>query len=359
MAESQDSFAYTPQATAGIEAGLSPARLQPYYAVAKGDAAFALQYYLWNARLAKAFLFPLQVAEVGTRNAMYNALAASFGADWLTAQPFALTPESQFSLQRAIDRLPVGAQADDIVAALTFDFWSNLFRREYDPIWTPGTLAATFPHAPAGIARNAIQRMVAPINHLRNRIAHHEPIHRMHHRRELDRIFELVGYCSKEIQDWVQKHSTVMSIVRAPPTSAGSSPGRPLASTNLRPPPLLSLSDNIADALPTVSTARPPLALVEVNGSLEAITITRLTSYISDSSNQEEGMIDLTAHDMAMVLASTSPVQMATVSRDGSTTDATLLFFPPGKKKPRPQVVVVMDDSGKPAGALLRPEIRY
>lgn len=359
MAESQDSFEYSAANLATIERALSSARLAPYYAIAQGDREFALQHYLWNARLAKAFLFPLQVAEVVTRNTMYNSLAAIHGPDWLTAQPFALAPESALSLSRALARLPANPMPDEIVAALTFDFWSNLFRKHYDPVWDAAALALTFPDAQGGVTRRQVQQLVAPINRLRNRIAHHEPIHQMAHRQELSRILELIGYCSTPVHDWTEKHTTVMAIVRSPPTSASSRPGRPLVATNLRPPPLVQLSDSLLAIVETVSKARPALALVQSANALEVLTVSRLSSYIADKSIADGGMIDLSDHTVDMLLAATDPIATKTVPKDGSTGDATLLFFPPGKAKNRPQVILVLDDEGKVVGALQRPDIRY
>jgi len=361
MAESQEFFDYTADILAAIEGTLSPARLGPYLSMAGGDRALALQYYLWNARLAKAFLFPLQIAEVAMRNAMYRALALDYGADWLIEQPFALTPESRQSLDRALVRLPLSPKNDQIVAALTFDFWSNLFRREYDALWTEAMLNATFTNLPGGTIRRDVQQLVATINRFRNRIAHHEPIHQAAHRDELTRILTLVGYCSGDTEDWVRKHSTVMAIVRSPPTSATSRPGRPLASTNLRTPAIFAPNDVLATVLSQVSVARPPVALIVTETGLAAVTAASLARYIGDRAILDGGMIDLTDHDMTAVLQSTAPIPTATVARSGSTGDVTHLFFPPNTPaKDRPQVVVVLDDrTGTPAGILIRPDIRY
>jgi hypothetical protein len=73
MAESQDACAYDDELLAALEQAISPARFAPYLAAAGDDRKYAIQLYLWNARIAKAFLYPLHMAEITTRNAMHAA----------------------------------------------------------------------------------------------------------------------------------------------------------------------------------------------------------------------------------------------------------------------------------------------
>src|SRR5579872_2749145 len=115
MAESQEHIDYDADLLALLEDALSAPRLAPYISATKGDRKAAIQLYLWNSRLSKAFLFPLNVAEVTTRNAMYSAIAAEFSnPNWIFAPPFSLTPESQASHGRAISRLKAGSKPDDL-----------------------------------------------------------------------------------------------------------------------------------------------------------------------------------------------------------------------------------------------------
>eukprot|EP01037_Dinobryon_pediforme_P007323 gene7321-7393_t len=62
-----------------IEAFLSPARLAHY---TKGDRQLSLRTYIWNARLCEEFMIPVQLAEIGIRNQLNQALIGQFGLQW-------------------------------------------------------------------------------------------------------------------------------------------------------------------------------------------------------------------------------------------------------------------------------------
>ncbi|GGZ32186.1 hypothetical protein [Asticcacaulis endophyticus] len=99
MAESQEIITYTRALLAALDRSLSPERLAPYLGVAAQDRKHALHLYLWNARLSKSFLYPLNMAEVAIRNAMYNAISNEYAdPNWLLNPPFPLTRHSRTSL---------------------------------------------------------------------------------------------------------------------------------------------------------------------------------------------------------------------------------------------------------------------
>jgi hypothetical protein len=130
MAESQDGFEYDADMLDTLIEELSPARWTFYLDYCHGDRDFAAKVYLWNARLAKSLLFPLHVAEVTARNAINRAIIASFkDDDWLLRPvcPVALSIESKNTLKKCKERLTrrgLNFDNNDVVAALTFDFWS-------------------------------------------------------------------------------------------------------------------------------------------------------------------------------------------------------------------------------------------
>jgi hypothetical protein len=70
MAQSQEPITYDGTLLQALDTTLSRSRLSPYLLLANNDAVYAHQLYLWNARLAKSFLYPLGVVEVAVRNAM-------------------------------------------------------------------------------------------------------------------------------------------------------------------------------------------------------------------------------------------------------------------------------------------------
>ncbi len=112
MAESQEVYVYDEEALSALTNSLSPSRLQPYFGKSFGDRGLAFKTYLWNARLSKAFLFPLHVAEIVTRNSMDRALTRQFGTSWLDSHPFAFTRSTQDSLERTIVGRRISCHSD-------------------------------------------------------------------------------------------------------------------------------------------------------------------------------------------------------------------------------------------------------
>lgn len=67
MAESQVPYPYT-EDNHSIISSLSEARFAPYLKNAGFNQHYAFSLYLYNARLSKAFLYPLHILEVTLRN---------------------------------------------------------------------------------------------------------------------------------------------------------------------------------------------------------------------------------------------------------------------------------------------------
>jgi hypothetical protein len=367
MAESQEFAALTPATITAVESALSQPRLTPYLA-GHGNREYALRLYLWNGRLSKAFLFPLGICEIATRNAINSALSVAYSPDWVLAPPFQLNQFSAQSHARALDRLNRFAAKrnlpapgpNDLIAALTFDFWSNLFRDDYDYVWPANVLATAFPNLPAGMGRKDIQRRAAEVNDLRNRIAHHEPIHnRQDHGARLNVILDLIGLISQPARDFTRRHSTVMTVARVRPTRYSSFPGRPLAQMNLRAPPLVLAGDQLDDVIRAMRAARPELALIEAyeGAGPAALTTTGAMALTADRAATIGGMVDLselTARDVVEAY----PVSLAEIDVRASSGDVMALFFPPDPTASRPTAILVRSATGKVLGAILRPEVR-
>ncbi len=77
MADSQVPFAYNQADLDGLTAALSSQRLGKYLNRAGFDQAWAMDIYLWNARLSKSLQFPIHVAEVTLRNAVSEHLQSA------------------------------------------------------------------------------------------------------------------------------------------------------------------------------------------------------------------------------------------------------------------------------------------
>lgn len=223
MADSQVPFDYTLSKEQLIDS-LSTQRFRTYQSAANHDDEYAFRLYLYNARLSKAFLFPLHILEVSLRNQISKVLTRKFGEDWPTHIDLikTLNTESLGSLEKGKNRAKT-ASTNDIVSELTFDFWSNLFRAEYDrPLWQT-QMQNLLPNQ--AYTRKSLQQHVKEINHFRNRIAHHEPILGLDLSKVHTQIIALIGAVNKDTMTWTKHHSTVNQVIRTKPsTGAGNKP---------------------------------------------------------------------------------------------------------------------------------------
>lgn len=107
MAESQYPFEYSPDEEARLRASLSEVRLGKYLEKANFRFDLAMDYYLWNARIAKSLQFPLNVMEVTVRNAVCEHFSLcgapdEWGFDDVFIQKLAANnPEARTSLNRS------------------------------------------------------------------------------------------------------------------------------------------------------------------------------------------------------------------------------------------------------------------
>lgn len=219
MAESQAPYPNLPHQIAALRKALSEPRFATYLAKGGNDERYALALYLYNVRIARAFLFPLGVVEVTLRNAIDERLVAIHGRDWHRDTFFrqsVLTTESLAALDKAITRSGPNPSRGQVIAELTFDFWSNLLRPEYSDFWRTN-LNIVFPNIPRGMSRREVQGMVRTINTFRNRVAHHEPVLDLNITDIHAKIVDLVSLRCEETAAWLKHHSDVSAATRTRP----------------------------------------------------------------------------------------------------------------------------------------------
>jgi hypothetical protein len=224
MAESQAPYPNLPHQVAAIRASLSEPRFATYLTKGGGDEGYALALYLYNARVAKAFMFPLGVVEVTLRNAIDALLVTRHGLTWHLQPDFrnnVLMPKGVDTVNKAIARAGFGATRGQVVAELTFDFWSNLLRPDYGDLWRTG-LNIVFPNISRATTRHDVQMMAKAINKFRNRIAHHEPILDLNVTDIHAKIVELASLRCAETAAWLKHHSTVSTVIRTRPRGAAA-----------------------------------------------------------------------------------------------------------------------------------------
>lgn len=289
MAESQGSFEYDCVTLSALENGLSPSRLSTYLAAAGHHKEYAIQLYLFNSRVSKAFLFPLQALEVVLRNAMSDIFETEYGPNWIDEPKFitALSPESLDSLQRAKARFNTAPRTHDVVAQLTFDFWSNLFRKRYGPVFWQKNIKKLFKNKK--LTRRDVQQEVIKLNRFRNRIAHHESILKETFKDLYQDIIGLISAISPKVASWVHKHSTVNMMVDT----------RPLASGGYGPTMQSRMDNSIQKVNSTISLA--DLKKIKTSKFILSYSHNNIESIITDNTignhllsyEDVDGLIDL------------------------------------------------------------------
>ena len=173
---------------AWAERWLSHKRFAPYLAACGGDVERALDLYEWNISLGQVLMRDISHFEVALRNAYDRVMGERWGgAHWLLDEGSpVLRPIVRMSKsgkardvnlvnRRAVAEARSNAHdrddPDQVIANLMLGFWTHLTDRSRErDLWIPYLNAAW----PKGTSRNDLNRDLAAINRVRNRVAHNE-----------------------------------------------------------------------------------------------------------------------------------------------------------------------------------------
>lgn len=205
---------------------LTPDRLGSYLAAASGDLAAAFAHYEWNLEASAAVLMTTGMVEVVVRNSLDRELTVwagrrAAGGSWFSAAPLDAQGRSDIDRARARAtrhgrRVEVHGQ---VVAELNLGFWRYLTASRYlTSLWTPA-LHAAFPLGPTDIAqrRIAVEDRLQRLTFVRNRAAHHEPIHRRHLGSDLEAAVEVTGWLCADSAAWVDAKSPLLGVIARRP----------------------------------------------------------------------------------------------------------------------------------------------
>lgn len=211
---------------------LTVERFSPYLAAAGGDLPVAFGLYDWNLRVAGSFHEDLGRLEIVFRNAIDSTLVAHGSSEgWPTAwykrpQLFSANARARNDIDVARRRATArgrGETHSQVIAEFSFGFWRYLCSVSYlTSLWVPA-LGSAFPRHPrAGnprVVRVDVEDRMQRLHFLRNRIAHHEPIHRRDLRHDLDGLVELVGWICADTQTWIICESRSGAVLKTRPQS--------------------------------------------------------------------------------------------------------------------------------------------
>jgi len=207
-------------------------RLGSYLVAAGGNVAEAVELYDWNVSVGAAFHEDIGRLEVVLRNALDEALTSygtgqGWSAIWYRRNQ--LFPgkhgrraiEDIATARRRATRSGRAETHGKVIAELTFGFWRYLCTPTYlTSMWVPA-LAAAFPRHPDAADPRAVRRDVEDriqrVHFLRNRVAHHEPIHQRSLQRDHDGLLEVIGWVDSDAEEWLRRASRVSSTLAARP----------------------------------------------------------------------------------------------------------------------------------------------
>lgn len=224
-----------------LRATIPPARLAPYERACQGFDVDPMVLYRWASDVALAVFDDVGTLEVAMRSAMAQRLADIYGLRWWQDESL-LDDETLKLIQRAVKqgRLTALAVPDDVlhgklVATLMFGFWvktlgrggyqgfgAHRSRRYYDDrLWKPA-LRFAFPNV-GRLERQRVEQAARRVQHLRNRVAHHEHIVwgvpvvgeqtksgapvRLPLSQAYRNLLELAGYLDVDLRGWLVDNS--------------------------------------------------------------------------------------------------------------------------------------------------------
>ena len=206
-----------------LEQRISAERFAPYRAAAGDDLGRALRRYERNTEISAAFWAVLSDLEIVVRNAMHERLVAwslaSYGQpDWYRDRGRIFTGQTAGDIAIARRHALAHGRAESagrIIAELPFGFWRFLLSRRYErTLWLP-CLRDAFPGIRGQGMRRDVHDAMRDLHLLRNRIAHHEPIHNRP-------LFELhsvalstAGWICPTARGWIAARSRVPALLAA------------------------------------------------------------------------------------------------------------------------------------------------
>ena len=201
-------------------------RLGSYVRATSGTTTDAFELYEWNMRAAASVMQLTSMVEVIVRNALDAQLRdwaqkKRNGSSWLDAVP--VDAQGHKDIQQARDRATRRGRRPEVhgrvVAELSLGFWRYLVESRYlTLLWVPA-LQAAFPLGNSDIRtrQKDVAFRMQQLNFVRNRAAHHEPIHQRDLSRDLRFALDLAAWILPTAQQWVATRATLSAVIAARP----------------------------------------------------------------------------------------------------------------------------------------------
>lgn len=211
---------------AAITATISPTRLATYIAAATTRKIDPFHLYAWNAQVAASFLQSLQICEIAVRNGIAGVIERRYGPNWPWDLNFErnLPSAGRFNpkqeLIRARNLMQFG-YTGKVIAELKLAFCCHMLTSRHDRRLWNAFLRAEFPHAPAhksvADCRQELHDALERLRHLRNRIAHHEPIFAKPLQQHHHELKQLIAWRCRDTLAWHLQWETLTRDLAAKP----------------------------------------------------------------------------------------------------------------------------------------------
>ena len=186
---------------------VSPQRMAPYLRQSDDDPERALRLYEWSWRMSAAAFETVGHFEVLLRNAIDLALSDHFaerdrGIPWFLLHP-PMSEETSATIAAVRDRLrPLGHDSrHQVIAGLSFGFWSGMLGSRYEELWR-SALRQAFPYSPG--TRKSVSAPVDAIRKFRNRLAHGDSMLKVDIPFEMRRILTVACYIDPQAGAWLE-----------------------------------------------------------------------------------------------------------------------------------------------------------
>lgn len=389
MAESQYPYAYNAEDQGRLTRSLTDMRLGKYLSAAGFHFEFAMDMYLWNARIAKSLQFPLHVMEVTLRNAICEHLALRGASeDWAFHRQFVdslsrkdseigvALNRSKWRLLR--DRMKAEEFAanvrdanlpflpsfglihtNDVVANMSLDFWVASMGKAFENDWHQ-TLRTVFPNIPAGVFRKEVERNLVTAKKMRNRIAHHEPIFHLPQLVDTYRnAVDMVSFRCRATSDWIRHHSTFLSVWHAKPQPGRHVGGMPILQFAHRANVVTDRSISMADFVLSMNGKRRDFAVVQGEDGISLIIADDITRWLAKSAGL--GLADLGETLERFLNENSLASRVALFKPTATTGQARALFSSKNTpSKDKPTAIVVTSDgtlAGTIEGVVFKPDL--
>ena len=214
-----------------VAAKITPARLSSYLVATSGDLEAAIELYDWNIAAGAALYEDLARFEIVFRNALDEQLVR-YASQQGWQQPWYLqsglfpgerTKRARTDIEQARERATQRGQEPEVhgkvVAELNFGFWRFLCHKTYlTSMWVPA-LSSAFSRHPSSSnpfkVRSDVAWLVQRLHFLRNRIAHHEPVHQRSLTEDHDGLLQLTGWICEHCHEWLSSSSRTPTIIAA------------------------------------------------------------------------------------------------------------------------------------------------